>query len=1168
MPGTRPLASYHPTRTARHTTIGGRGTNLRGQLQTSKSRGDNVKSRRDEQWPDEGGFDENTDNKRRRTTIVTGTQPRVVVQARAVDLTRDEHDAVQFVGKQEAQIRSMLPPPSSSPNRLSNKSHSLSHSQKSARSQTSIANSFGSLQEYRNVSDRVDSRRSRRNVLSGATARLLERRRDTEPIDLDDRASHAAHDAISNGSDGSPNQTLSKAQGAGFGEDVAIFEDDDAASPDVMEMARFELPRTGKLKANGRNGLRVPQDPYAQANARYRASLGSEDELATDGSRAASTRIASRSGTSQRLNNHDSREQTGDQDPRPGSGHEFAVLAPVPDRQESSAHDMHRSEFINSDSRGSVARELDRSSGWRFNKLYSNLSRDGVFDTNLHSTRDGYGIRRGSQRKALIYGSRIRKATYSSNKLALEGLGDSWAIIDFCDTPMATGFRAKLRKDFPRIEFVDLGSKSQMGLLFQKILQQHAANASEPARSAGTFEEPRSESKRPARQTALEVSVLPDVLGRPSQRSRPTLISQMIGDDHDDEVPERQSISSTRPSGSTDRATRRVTDQAPAAPRVRDNDLLQLHKEGAARRSLRNTRRSHYFELPDDQPLATTVPDDQRYSKTVGLGDPWPFSLTYPLVGKDRATVEWQDLERLDDGEFLNDNLIEFYLRWARQQQLEKGNYREGQVHFFNTFFYEKLSNSGRTIDHKAVETWTRKVNIFDIDYVVVPVNESSHWYVCIICNLPNLLRPAVTDLTNDDEVAHDQKSMAYGSSDLIAQLTAAADESVGTIPNESTHDGLGAASNDQLDTATESFARSNLSSSPKAALHSPAIASQDSLSLTHDDGVFKDAKLSSPKASRGKRRRSGPAPRKYDPGTTIIITLDSLGLTHSKTTGNLKDYIIAEAEARLKLDIKREDIKGMNVTRGIPQQQNFCDCGVFLLGYVHAFLSDPRRFVNKILSNEMDAEADWPDMDPKNLRANVRETIQKTYADQLPERLKMRKKKRKLPTLNEPRSGAKGPAFETAPSVTEPSSPARVEAHERDINEASVIELNPPDGVDVAAGGGEQLSKDSSEIQTLSSIERAPLTAAIYGKAALEDVMLLDNQQADPPESEAGAPGENGSPMDLSDQGAKIPPGPTPHTRESTHKTALDLQLIDEIPDSQDLLDAQPQSRQDRDGP
>ena len=35
---------------------------------------------------------------------------------------------------------------------------------------------------------------------------------------------------------------------------------------------------------------------------------------------------------------------------------------------------------------------------------------------------------------------------------------------------------------------------------------------------------------------------------------------------------------------------------------------------------------------------------------------------------------------------------------------------------------------------HDRVKRWTRKVNIFEKDFVVIPINENYHWYLCIIC--------------------------------------------------------------------------------------------------------------------------------------------------------------------------------------------------------------------------------------------------------------------------------------------------------------------------------------------------------------------------------------------------------------------------------------------------
>ena len=41
---------------------------------------------------------------------------------------------------------------------------------------------------------------------------------------------------------------------------------------------------------------------------------------------------------------------------------------------------------------------------------------------------------------------------------------------------------------------------------------------------------------------------------------------------------------------------------------------------------------------------------------------------------------------------------------------------------------------------YDRVRKWTKKVNLFEKDFVVVPINEHAHWFVCVIC-YPGKLR-------------------------------------------------------------------------------------------------------------------------------------------------------------------------------------------------------------------------------------------------------------------------------------------------------------------------------------------------------------------------------------------------------------------------------------------
>jgi len=106
----------------------------------------------------------------------------------------------------------------------------------------------------------------------------------------------------------------------------------------------------------------------------------------------------------------------------------------------------------------------------------------------------------------------------------------------------------------------------------------------------------------------------------------------------------------------------------------------------------------------------------------------------FPQNESEKITITSKDYQCLESSEFLNDVIIDFYLK-ARQksnQDIEK------KAHIFSTFFYERLSfhlSKDNNVDgYDRVKKWTKKVNIFEKDFIVVPVNEKLHWYLCIIC--------------------------------------------------------------------------------------------------------------------------------------------------------------------------------------------------------------------------------------------------------------------------------------------------------------------------------------------------------------------------------------------------------------------------------------------------
>lgn len=39
---------------------------------------------------------------------------------------------------------------------------------------------------------------------------------------------------------------------------------------------------------------------------------------------------------------------------------------------------------------------------------------------------------------------------------------------------------------------------------------------------------------------------------------------------------------------------------------------------------------------------------------------------------------------------------------------------------------------------HSRVKTWTKNINLFEKDFIVIPINENAHWFLAIIC-FPNM---------------------------------------------------------------------------------------------------------------------------------------------------------------------------------------------------------------------------------------------------------------------------------------------------------------------------------------------------------------------------------------------------------------------------------------------
>ncbi|XP_072306023.1 sentrin-specific protease 1 [Eucyclogobius newberryi] len=85
-----------------------------------------------------------------------------------------------------------------------------------------------------------------------------------------------------------------------------------------------------------------------------------------------------------------------------------------------------------------------------------------------------------------------------------------------------------------------------------------------------------------------------------------------------------------------------------------------------------------------------------------------------------------KDLQTLNNLNWLNDEVINFYMNLLVERSKETAL---PSVNTFNTFFYPKLRSSG----YSAVRRWTKRMDIFSKDILLVPVHLGVHWCLSVV---------------------------------------------------------------------------------------------------------------------------------------------------------------------------------------------------------------------------------------------------------------------------------------------------------------------------------------------------------------------------------------------------------------------------------------------------
>ncbi|ANB14122.1 Ulp2p [Sugiyamaella lignohabitans] len=315
----------------------------------------------------------------------------------------------------------------------------------------------------------------------------------------------------------------------------------------------------------------------------------------------------------------------------------------------------------------------------------------------------------------------------------------------------------------------------------------------------------------------------------------------------------------------------------------------------------------------------------------------------YQFPDKKSVDVTEADYRSLDSNSFLNDTILNLFLRMALFDSMKSDPAIANSTHLFNSFFYDKLGEKKDEYGRPSYEVamrWTSKVDLFSKKYVILPINEAMHWYVAIIYNLPSLLKKPGDS---------DSQAVASPSSDVVmGEAVDSPDSSLGSVGG-------------------------SLNSKAVSASPEPGQSGDDYSTTQVRSLRYRSVRTITPAS----RTRSRVINIDDDDGPVIFI-LDSLKTSqfrNNQVSRKVKDYIVAEAKARYNITVNKETIRSKSAS--VPQQDNYCDCGIYVIHYIEQFLSNPQMFI-RLMASATDAakkelQVAWEADKIKNKRAKLK---------------------------------------------------------------------------------------------------------------------------------------------------------------------------------------------------
>jgi len=214
---------------------------------------------------------------------------------------------------------------------------------------------------------------------------------------------------------------------------------------------------------------------------------------------------------------------------------------------------------------------------------------------------------------------------------------------------------------------------------------------------------------------------------------------------------------------------------------------------------------------------------------------------------------------------------------------------------------------------------------LFSKDFIIVPINESSHWYLAIIC-YPGLV------------------SSGGGANNVVPpsecpdEPVTEGDEAEGEEPD----DEPAAVTTTRAGRKTKATSAAAALASSKLAAANKKTAAAAARTAAGKTAVSSQTAANKP-SGRGRKPAQDNLPMKK---RACILIFDSLaGPARSGVVRVLREYLQVEWNVKKSAThgecmFSRDTMLGL--TPVCPQQSNFSDCGLYVLQYVKAFYMDP----------------------------------------------------------------------------------------------------------------------------------------------------------------------------------------------------------------------------------